>query len=116
MNIGELLSQLEECNEEARVYCILQSERDASFYHTTVIRTGEKENLVDIIVMETSDIGMTVRDLREELGSYDVMLPVFITESRLRPHRFPYEIIGVKDEKKSVYLKLPQLMAGLFEE
>lgn len=51
MNVREILDQLEECNEEATVLCIMQFEKDRSFHYTKVLRTESGRDLVDIIVM-----------------------------------------------------------------
>jgi len=116
MNVGELLDQLEECNEEATVSCIMQSEKDASIYDTVVIRTEEEKELVDIIVMNISDKGITVKMLMDDLKSYNANLPVCIKENRMKPFRFPYQVNGIKNNGDLVYLELPKLMAGLFKE
>lgn len=115
MNVKELLNQLEECNEESTVACVMQS-ADASIYHTIVIRTEVEEELVDIIVMDINDKGLTVKQLKDELSEYEATLPVCIKENRLKPVRFPYQINGVKNEGDIVYLELPTLMAGLYKE
>ena len=73
-------------------------------------------NLVDIIVMDISDKGITVGELKNELRLYEDSLPVFIKENRLRPVRFPYEIIGVEKNGDTVFLKLPQIMADLYKQ
>ena len=116
MNVGELIDELEECNEEATVSCVIQSEKDASLYHTVVIRTILEEESVNIVVMDISDKGITVRKLKNELSGYEATFSVCIKVNKLKPVRFPYQINGIKDEGDVVYLKLPPLMAGLFKE
>ena len=116
MNVRNLLHQLEECNEEATVSCIMQSKKDASFYNTVVIRTAEEKELVDIIVMNISDKGITVKKLIDDLKTYNANLPVCIKEKRLKPVRFPYQVNGIKNKGDIVYLELPKLMADLFKE
>ena len=116
MNVRELIDDLEECNEEATVSCVMPSEKDASLYHTVVIRTELEEESVNIIVMNIGDKGITVRQLKNELSVYQVTLPVCIKVNKLKPVRFPYQINGIKVEDDVVYLKLPSLMAGLFKE
>ena len=116
MDVRELIDDLEDCNEEATVSCVMQSEKDASLYHTVVIRTELEEESVNIIVMDISDKGITVRQLKNELRAYKTTLPVCIKVNKLKPVRFPYQINGIEDEGDVVYLKLPTLMAGLFKE
>ncbi len=116
MNVRELIDDLEECNEEATVSCVMQSEKDATLYHTVVIRTESEEETVNIIVLDISDIGITVRQLKNELNTYKTTLPVCIKVNKLKAVRFPYQINGIKCEDDVVYLKLPTLMAGLFKE
>ena len=116
MNVREILDQLEECNEEATVSCILQSQKDGSFFFTEILRTKIENNLVDIVVKIMEDKGITVKELKNELGQYKASLPVFIKEDRLKPKRFPYEIIGVENKSDTVLLKLPQLMADLYKQ
>jgi hypothetical protein len=116
MNVRELLDDLEECNEEATVSCIVQSEKDASLYDTVVIRTESEEKSVYIIVMDINDKGITVRQLKNELNSYKATLPVCIQVNKLKPVRFPYQVNGIEDKGDIIYLKLPTLRAGLFEE
>ncbi len=116
MNVREILDQLEECNEEATVSCIMQFEKDKSLHFTQVLRTETDKNLVDIIVMDISDKGITVKELKNELGLYKDFLPVFIKENRLTPIRFPYEVIGVENEDDTVLLRLPVLMANLYKQ
>ncbi len=115
MNVRELINQLEECNEKATVSCIMQSEKDGSLYSTEVIRTEIEDKLVDIIVMDISDKGITVKKLKNELSLYKTTLPVCIKENRLKPVRFPYQIIGVENKDDIVFIKLPQLMGDLFK-
>lgn len=116
MNVREILDQLEECNEEATVSCIMQSKKDGSFFFTDVLRTKIENNLVDIVVKIMKDKGMTVKELKNELGQCKAFLPVFIKEDRLKPKRFPYEIIGIENKSDVVILKLPQLMADLYKQ
>ncbi|MFW9971690.1 MAG: hypothetical protein ACFFDF_15955 [Candidatus Odinarchaeota archaeon] len=116
MNVGELLAHLGECNEEATVCCIMQSEKDASIYDTVVIRTEEEKELVDIIVMNISGKGITVKMLMDDLKSYNANLPVCIKENRLKQIHFPYQVNGIKNNGDLVYLEIPKLMAGLFKE
>ncbi len=116
MNVRELIDDLEECNEQATVSCVMQSEKDASLYHTVVIRTELKEDSINIIVMNISDKGITVRQLKNELSKYKATLPVCIKVNKLKTVRFPYQVNGIEDKGDVVYLKLPTLMAGLFKE
>ncbi len=115
MNVRELIDDLEGCNKEATVYCVMQSE-DATFYHTVVIRTELEEKLVDIIVMNIDDKGITVKQLKNELSAYKATLPVCIRVNKLNSVRFPFQINGIEDKGDVVYLELPTLMAGLFKE
>jgi len=39
MNVREILDQLEECRDDATVSCIMQSEKDGTFYYTKALRT-----------------------------------------------------------------------------
>ena len=116
MNIREILDQLEECNEEATVSCIIQSQKDGSLFFTEVLRTKIENNLVDIVVRNIKDKGITVKKLKNELGQYKASLPVFIKEDRLKPIRFPYEIIGVENNGDIILLKLPTLMGDLYKQ
>ena len=116
MNVGELIDELEECNEEATVSCVIQSEKDASLYHTVVIRTILEEESVNIVVMDINDKGITVMQLKNELCAYKATLPVCIIINKLKPVRFPYQINGIENDGDVVYLKLPTLMAGLYKE
>jgi len=73
-----------------------------------------EDELVDIIVMNITDDGIKVKELKNELRTYETTLPVFIKENRLEPVRFPYEIIGVENNENFVLLELPQLMGNLY--
>ncbi len=115
MNVREILDQLEKCNEEATVSSIMQSEKDESFYFTVVLRTERENDLVDIVVMDIRDEGITVKELKNELELYEDHFPVFIKENRLRPIRFPYEVVGVENNNDTVLLRLPHLMGNLYE-
>ena len=86
------------------------------FFFTDVLRTKIENNLVDIVVKIMKDKGMTVKELKNELGQCKAFLPVFINEDRLKPKRFPYEIIGIENKSDVVILKLPQLMADLYKQ
>ena len=116
MNVRELINQLEECNEGATVSCTLQSEKDGSFYSTEVIRTELEDILVDIIVMDIGEKGITVKKLKNELRLYKTTLPVCIKENRLKPVRFPFQIIGVENKDDIVFIKLPQLIGDLLKQ
>ncbi|MBD3198421.1 MAG: hypothetical protein GF316_00275 [Candidatus Lokiarchaeota archaeon] len=116
MNVGELLDQLEECNEEATVNCIMQSENDASFYHTIAIGTETGAQVVNIILMNIMGEGISVKELKNELNAYEATLPVSVRINRLNPIQFPYEVNGILNRGDIAYLELPQLIGNLYEE
>ncbi|MBD3215029.1 MAG: hypothetical protein GF311_20625 [Candidatus Lokiarchaeota archaeon] len=116
MNVGELLDQLEECNEEDTVNCIMQSENDGSFYHTIAIGTEAGAQLVNIILANITGEGITVRRLKNELNAYEATLLVSVKINRFNPKQFRYQINGIINRGDVVYLKLPQFMSDLYEE
>ena len=73
-------------------------------------------NLIDLVVMNIQDKGLTVKQLKNELESYENHLPVYIKENRLKPIRFPDGIIGIDNQNDVVYLKIPQRLADLAEQ
>lgn len=72
--------------------------------------------LLTFLQVFKSNNGITVKELKIELGLYQDSLPVFIKENRLIPVRFPYEVIDVENENDTVLLKLPLLMANLYKQ
>ena len=115
MIVMQLLDELKTCNKKATVSCILQSEKNSSFYYTKAIRTTLNNNRVNILVMSMNDDGITVQALINELEDYGRTLPVFIEENRIRrPHRF-FELLGIEKQDKIVGLKISQKMADFLD-
>lgn len=115
MDVMQLLDELKTCNEKAIVSCILQPEKNSSFYYTKVIRTALDNNRVIILVMSMNEYGMTVQALIKELEDYGKTLQVFIEENRIRrPHRL-FELLGIEKQDKIVRLKIPQKMADFLD-
>ncbi len=113
MNVIQLLDELKICDETATVSCILQSEENSTFYDTKCIRTALDNNRVSILVMDMSDVGMTVQRLISELEGYEETLPVVIEENSLkRPHRL-FTLLSIENQDNIVLLKIPQKMADI---
>jgi len=115
MDVMQLLDELKTCNEKATVSCILQPEKNSSFYYTKAIRTTLDNSRVIILVMIMNDDGMTVQALINELEDYGKTLPVFIVENRIRPPRRLFELLGIEKQDKIVHLKIPQKMADFLD-
>ena len=113
MNVGELINELRECNEEATISSIFQSIEDSGLYETKAITTEIKEgNRVNILVRDINDRGITVKRLLDSLGQYDKTLPIFVKEWTLKPPRRVFEILNVNKGEEIVFLEIPQKLAN----
>jgi len=114
MNVGELINELDQCNENATVSSILQEINETTFYETKVIRTEkEKENRINILVMDTNGKGITVNKLKSQIEQYNENLPVFVKEMPMNRPRRSFEILNIKRHKTIIMLEIPQRLTNL---